>query len=445
MLLKIRFYILIFITNSYLFSYSSYTDNKNIYYSSNHFQVIVGKNISSKKDIATTILDVAENVWNREITQLKFQQPINSDSKLIDIYIGNNQAYNYETNSYENISSDYAGWATAYNDNTPYFLLNPILNDNLIKVTISHEFFHTIQYSYFNPNNIKDDKWFRNIWWLEATAVLMEDEVYDDINDYLNFIKPFFNASYKNIELYNGSDEYAKVIFAKYIKERYGFPLIKNTFISFENSGDDGFFEILDKNLKNDYNSSMQLALNEFAKWVSNRSKYFEEGDLYPPLKQIDIKDDITIEKGGIVSINNLEKGWNMSSISTGKLSNMDIENNNTIIWGYQNNIWKNNITTNLDDVNSSNGYWIKTNYKLSHYFTYFDKTKLNISILKKGWYLKGTTNNINLVNLETNKDILIWQYKNNKWYLYTNIPNNNIPKLETIEKFSSYWIYIKN
>lgn len=445
MLLKIRFYILIFITNSYLFSYSSYTDNKNIYYSSNHFQVIVGKNISSKKDIATTILDVAENVWNREITQLKFQQPINSDSKLIDIYIGNNQAYNYETNSYENISSDYAGWATAYNDNTPYFLLNPILNDNLIKVTISHEFFHTIQYSYFNPNNIKDDKWFRNIWWLEATAVLMEDEVYDDINDYLNFIKPFFNASYKNIELYNGSDEYAKVIFAKYIKERYGFPLIKNTFISFENSGDDGFFEILDKNLKNDYNSSMQLALNEFAKWVSNRSKYFEEGDLYPPLKQIDIKDDITIEKGGIVSINNLEKGWNMSSISTGKLSNMDIENNNTIIWGYQNNIWKNNITTNLDDVNSSNGYWIKTNYKLSHYFTYFDKTKLNISILKKGWYLKGTTNNINLVNLEKNKDILIWQYKNNKWYLYTNIPNNNIPKLETIEKFSSYWIYIKN
>ncbi|MEA3314354.1 MAG: hypothetical protein U9Q30_00675 [Campylobacterota bacterium] len=401
--------------------------------------------------MATKLLDSAEYVWDKEINQLGFKEPINSDTKLIDIYIGNNQAYNYETNSYENIGSYYAGWATSYNDNTPYFLVNPILNDKLIKVTISHEFFHTIQYTYFNPNNIKDDKWFKNIWWLEATAVLMEDEVYDDINDYINFIDPYFNASYKNIELYNGSDEYAKVIFAKYIKEKYGFKIIKDSLSDFEYSGDDGFFEILDKYLKDDYNSSMQLSLNEFAKWISNSSKYFEEGELYPSLKKIAITDDVTIEKGGIINIDNLEIGWNMSSISTGKLSNMDIDDD-TIIWGYKDNIWQNNITTNLNDINSSDGYWIKTNYGLSRYFTYFDTTLLDISTLEKGWHLKGTTNNINITNIDINKDILVWQYKNNQWYLYTNIPNynlyaqsNNIQKLETIEQFSSYWIYIKD
>jgi len=442
----LKIVISIFLFVSLALSYDSYTDDKNIYYTSKNFQVIVGKNSSSKEEMAIKLLDSAQFVWEKEINQLGFKHPINSENRLIDIYIGNTKAYNYETKSYETISSYYAGWATSYNDNTPYFLINSILDDDLIKVTISHEFFHTIQYSYFNPNNIDDNKWFKNIWWLEATAVLMEDEVYDDINDYINFIEPFFNASYKDIELYNGSDEYSKVIFAKYIKKKYGLEIIKNSLASFEDSGDDGFFEILDNLLKKDYNSSMQISLNEFAKWVSNSSLYFEDGAYYPPLKKVDISNNITIEKGGIININNLKIGWNMTSLPTGKLKNID-ELNSSIVWSYKNNLWSNNITTNLNDINSSNGYWVKTDKELSTYFTYFDKTKtLDISTLEKGWHLKGTTNNISINDLDINQDILIWQYKNNQWYLFTNIYYNvdDYKKLDKIEQYSSYWIYIK-
>ena len=76
-------------------------------------------------------------------------------------------------------------------------MLNPNLEEDILKVTIAHEFFHTIQYSYFFGNILNE-----NIWWLEATATLMEDEVYDSIDDYINYMNNFFNSSHKSFELY---------------------------------------------------------------------------------------------------------------------------------------------------------------------------------------------------------------------------------------------------
>ena len=73
----------------------------------------------------------------------------------------------------------------------------------------------------------------KNIWWLEATSVLVEDEVYDDINDYINFLSPFFNASYRSFELKNGSHEYSMAIFAKFLIEYYEIELIKKKFREF--------------------------------------------------------------------------------------------------------------------------------------------------------------------------------------------------------------------
>ena len=46
--------------------------------------------------------------------------------------------------------------------------------------------------------------------------------------------------------------------------------IIKDTFKHIETSGDDGFFEILNDLLIENYNSSMKIVLNEFAKWISD-------------------------------------------------------------------------------------------------------------------------------------------------------------------------------
>ncbi|NYE38556.1 hypothetical protein F4692_003706 [Nocardioides cavernae] len=52
---------------------------------------------------------------------------------------------------------------------------------SLLRVTVAHEYFHAIQYAY----DAEDDGWI-----YESTAMAMEDELYDDVNDnvfYLNY------------------------------------------------------------------------------------------------------------------------------------------------------------------------------------------------------------------------------------------------------------------
>jgi len=49
-----------------------------------------------------------------------------------------------------------------------------------LQVTAAHELFHAVQYAYDA---------FEDVWFLEGTAVWMEDEIYDDINDHLQYLR----------------------------------------------------------------------------------------------------------------------------------------------------------------------------------------------------------------------------------------------------------------
>lgn len=437
-----------------LFAYQQTSDAKNIYLSSEHFRAIYGKvyaNSTSASSLASAYLDIAENVWNKEVVKLAFKAPKNTGTKKIDIYMGNKKAYNYEAQSYETIPSNYAGWTTTYpSDDTPYFLLNPIISENISKVTIAHEFLHTIQHAYFDPSKISDILWQKDIWWIEATAVLMEDEVYNNINDYINFLGPFFNASYKSFEIYNGTHEYAMVIFAKYLKEKYGFDFIKKSFISLNLNKDKSAYQIIDSLLKTDYSSSMHSTLNEFTKWVAEPTKYFEEGKLYPSLKHFKSSDNITFGKGGVAVIDNLQKGWNMVTLTT---INKDVNASSNdilpLVWSYKNSVWKNSIEHQIHDTNSSQGYWVKVDYPSSLNYTYYDiNNSTSASNLNNSWHFLGVTSTRDIDTMYKGNEVLVWQYKDGKWSVYSNMQNlneilkqENYPTINELHPFSAYWI----
>ncbi|MBN2374306.1 hypothetical protein JXL19_11025 [bacterium] len=62
-----------------------------------------------------------------------------------------------------------------------------------MKITAAHEFFHAIQYGY--------DDWNNNcIWWEENTAVWMEDEVFDLVDGYLNYLGNPFDDLNNNLQ-----------------------------------------------------------------------------------------------------------------------------------------------------------------------------------------------------------------------------------------------------
>ena len=398
-------------------------DNKNIFFYKGHFRVIIGKDYNSSdtiKQLANNLLDIANYVWNKEIVDFGFRLPRNSNKYYIDIYIGNTDAYNPEVGNIT-IPSDYCGYATAYTNKTPYFVINPDMDLNIIKVTIAHEFFHTVQYAY-GFDEVNDDIWKKNIWFLEATAVMMEDEVYDNVNDYINYLYDYLNNTNDPLTYSDGNIEYGKVLFAKYIEEKYGIEKIKKIFKNYETN------ETILDDLRKEFNFD-NLMLG-YAKCLANKSSCFKDGKLFPNIKYFSQSDVDRIYYYGIAFIKSGSNNYLNSSNNeylqedfNGTLfKKIDINKNGLIVINKQQDFLPINFTE-------------KNNY-------------LNLKI-KKGWNLISNifANKLNLTKLN---GIIFWIYRNGKYKAYSNIENleKEIIKLgyevdnKNISQNEGFWVY---
>jgi hypothetical protein len=152
-------------------------------------------------DYVEQALDVFENtVWATEVTTMTYRAPKSDASSTnngaspadptgakFDVYLlnlGDDGLYGYCTSddpNLENLSyafNDFSAYCVLDNDYTEgVFSAQPPLAN--FQVTAAHEFFHAVQAAY---------DWFEDQWLLEATAVWMEDELYDEINDNLQYL-----------------------------------------------------------------------------------------------------------------------------------------------------------------------------------------------------------------------------------------------------------------
>lgn len=90
---------------------------------------------------------------------------------------------------------------------------------NPLRATAAHELFHAVQFGY-------DDA--EDLWFMEGTATWVEDEVYDAINDnlqYLAYSPMRFPAD--PLDLSIDPHQYGSWIFFKYASERYGAPVVR--------------------------------------------------------------------------------------------------------------------------------------------------------------------------------------------------------------------------
>jgi hypothetical protein len=170
-----------------------------------------------------------------------------------------------------------------------------------LQVTAAHEFFHAIQASY---------RWTtENRWWMEASATWMEDEKYDDVNDYLQYLgEPYTdtnnNGQYDSGELFtdrnnnrwrdpgwfdcpqtpintfNGWYEYGSCIFCKFLSEhRGGRGIIKEIW---ERCGTKDSLKAIEDELK-ERGYDFEDTFRDFA--VANYTKDYEEGASYPDIR----------------------------------------------------------------------------------------------------------------------------------------------------------------
>ncbi|MDD5687129.1 MAG: carbohydrate binding domain-containing protein [Elusimicrobia bacterium] len=153
-----------------------------------------------------------------------------------------------------------------------------------MQITSAHEFFHAVKCSY-NP---RDD----NYWWNEATSVWMEDEIYPNVNDYLQYLKGFagkpswFANSTQSLDYINDWNEYGSCIFAKYFSERFNEKDIIRQIWDICKTTDS--LSAIDSELISGHGTSLSNEFKTFTVWNYDASKYYIEGNSYPKITVLD-------------------------------------------------------------------------------------------------------------------------------------------------------------
>ena len=98
------------------------------------------------------------------------------------------------------------------------------------RVTAAHEFFHFV---HFGMDHTETQQVLTKVVgsaWLEMSAVWMEEEIYDDVNDYYYYLPTFFAQPWASIaQFWTESDlhPYASVVYPLYLTQKYDRDVIR--------------------------------------------------------------------------------------------------------------------------------------------------------------------------------------------------------------------------
>ena len=191
-------------------------------------------NNNSIPDYIDQMVDVFAHVASIQLDSFLYSEPpsdswypANSDnggSNHYDVYIRNLQSNVYGYVSPENFAQSGSFGDNENSSSTELNALNsymalrnnyngfPGTEEESIKVTAAHEFHHAVQSGYDG---------FEAQWLMEATAVSMEEQVYDEINDCYQYLPSWFNEPHKSLD--DQSDHwYGSFIYPQYIYEHLG-------------------------------------------------------------------------------------------------------------------------------------------------------------------------------------------------------------------------------
>lgn len=138
-----------------------------------------------------------------------------------------------------------------------------------MRVTVAHEFFHAVQNTY----NVDADT-----WWKEASATWNEDEVYDGVNDYIQYLDRIMSAPDRPLD----ESSYSGVIFVKYLSENWGgYQTIKRIWdtqaTKYRNS-----VNAIDSTIKTLYKEEdLGTVYSRFMAYNINPTQFYKEGYLW--------------------------------------------------------------------------------------------------------------------------------------------------------------------
>ncbi len=277
-------------------------------------------------DHVETVANVMGEVWAHEVGTLGYRPPKGDGASgndggdaRFDVYLtnlGDDGLFGYCTSDDPHLTNGYRyGDMSAYcvldNDyqSSEFGYLDPVLP---LQVTAAHEFFHGVQFAY----DIFDDGWL-----LEGTAVWIEDEVYDDVNDNLQFLasgSPLTNPTTpldKNVP----ARWYGSWIFFRFVSEYFG-PgnaeapvLIRRIWNKADasNGGPDLYSTkavatVVNNATKGGVDWTFAKAFRDFGVWNVTPAKRYAEGASYDPV-EVQVEKTITASVSRFVTVGELD------------------------------------------------------------------------------------------------------------------------------------------
>ena len=156
-----------------------------------------------------------------------------------------------------------------------------------LKVTLAHELHHAIQIGSYGIRG-------SDMFFYEITSTWMEDVIFNDINDYYQYLSnsPFRRSHFAYPDAgfvrADGSIEYSRAIWGKFVEKKYD----RNVMLSaWNNLKSENALTALDHSLL-ERGSSFRSAFAEWTSWNLNTGneadtvKYYSEGRHYPVIAQ---------------------------------------------------------------------------------------------------------------------------------------------------------------
>lgn len=148
-----------------------------------------------------------------------------------------------------------------------------------LEVTLAHEYDHILQFGYDA---------YQDAWFAESSAVWMEDEVYNGINDYLRYVRRWVKR-YDTPLTASSIKEYGSTVWNKWLAHRYGRSIVREAWARAIHTKPGGFSVAA-------YNSAIEAAGNssfsrDFARFARDLAEWrtdtvFPEGNSYPDVSR---------------------------------------------------------------------------------------------------------------------------------------------------------------
>ncbi len=233
-------------------------------------------NFNSIPDYVEWIAEAADSSYNH-ILGLGFTDIFSKKSAPYEIRVEDGGAYGFTplpNAPYIGIENDFVGFP----DNT-----DPEGNQKgAVKVTMAHELKHVFQFVQNGWSGDPDR-------WLEMDATLYEEVVYDEVNDYYNYLDGFGNNYFRSPTSTIIPGSYEDIAWALFFEERFGNTFWTNVWNRIESSSPNITFLGAIEEALADFDTSFEEAVTEnflwhFASGSKNATPLFgfDESNVYP-------------------------------------------------------------------------------------------------------------------------------------------------------------------